>query len=312
MITLLVLSGAFLTAFVLIQVFLPATATIPPRIFCQRSILAASWASFCIGSQMIFSTYFCHFDSFHANVQLPVYYLPIWFQAIKDVSPIDSGIYLLPLILPMFIASILSGALTSRIGYYTPFMICGNCLMAVGAGMLTTLQVDTEHAKWIGYQVLYGFGLGNTLQAPNLAAQTVLKPEDIPVGTALMIFSQQLGGAIFVSVGQNVLSNQLARHLEGLQGFNPGMLTNAGATTFINQLSGAKRDRAVAAYNDSLRTVFQVGLIIVCLTLLGSLGLEWKSVKKAQKPAGACNTVESKVAGENTDLEDKVDGGGEK
>lgn len=109
-----------------------------------------------------------------------------------------------------------------------------------------------------------------------------------------------------------MLSNQLARHLEGLEGFNPGMLTNAGATTLINQLSGAMRDRVVAAYNESLRTVFRVGLIIVCLTMLGSLSLEWRSVKKAQNPAGARNTVEDKVPSENADPEDRVDRGGEK
>ncbi|GES58921.1 hypothetical protein ATEIFO6365_0003020400 [Aspergillus terreus] len=282
-IALLVLTGVCLIAFVLVQIFLPDTATMPPRIFWQRSIVAAFWASFCIGSQMIF-----------------VYFLPIWFQAIKSVSAIDSGIYLLPLILPMFFASILSGGLMSRLGYYTPFMIAGNCIMAVGAGLLTTLQVDTHRGNYIGYQVLYGFGMGNILQVPNLAAQTVLEPKDIPVGASMMSFAQQLGGAIFVSIGQTVLTNQLATRLAKLQGFNPSMLTKIGATSLIDQLPASIRDTAIAAYNEALRTAFQVGLIIVCLTMLGSMSLEWRSVKKSQKPTEANDTSK------DAELEDGV------
>lgn len=29
--------------------------------------------------------------------------------------------------------------------------------MSVGAGLLTTLQLDTGTGKWIGYQILYGY-----------------------------------------------------------------------------------------------------------------------------------------------------------
>lgn len=244
-------------------------------------------------------------QSIATNLYAPVYFLPIWFQAIKSVSAIDSGIYLLPLILPMFFASILSGGLMSRLGYYTPFMIAGNCIMAVGAGLLTTLQVDTHRGKYIGYQVLYGFGMGNILQVPNLAAQTILEPKDIPVGASMMSFAQQLGGAIFVSVGQTVLTNRLASHLAGLQGFSPSMLTKIGATSLIDQLPASVRDTAIAAYNEALRTAFQVGLIIVCLTMLGSMGLEWRSVKKSQKP------TETKDTSKDADLEDGVGKGGE-
>ncbi|KAF9889455.1 hypothetical protein FE257_007357 [Aspergillus nanangensis] len=255
-IALLVLTTLCSIAFILTQVFLPDTATLPPRIFRQRSVLAGFWASFCIGALLIYPCY-----------------MPIWFQAIKGASALESGIWLLPLILPMFIASIIGGALITRVGYYTPFMIGGNCLMAVGAGMLTTLQVDTPRPQWIGYQVLYAFGLGNILQVPNLAAQTVLELKDIPVGTALLAFIQQLGGAIFLSVGQNVLTNELANHLEGVPGFNRSMLTNTGATTLINELPGAMRGTVVSAYNESLCTVFQVGSYVYALVAGASLTL---------------------------------------
>ena len=54
-------------------------------------------------------------------------------------------------------------------------MIVGDCIMAVGGGLLTTLGVTATSAEWIGYQVLNGVGMGTMFQTPNLAAQTVVR-----------------------------------------------------------------------------------------------------------------------------------------
>lgn len=89
-----------------------------------------------------------------------VYYLPIWFQAIKGVTATKSGIMSLPLILGLVIVSIIGGALITIFGYYTPFMILSSILMSIGAGLLTTLKTDSGHGKWIGYQAMTGFGVG--------------------------------------------------------------------------------------------------------------------------------------------------------
>lgn len=45
-----------------------------------------------------------------------------------------------------------------------PFMLFSLALMAVGASLITTLEPDTLEGKWIWYQILFGLGLGTTLQ----------------------------------------------------------------------------------------------------------------------------------------------------
>ncbi|KAK9414434.1 putative MFS multidrug transporter [Seiridium unicorne] len=270
-IALLTLGIVLLLCFCVVQVYMPKTATLPPRIFKQRSILAGFWATLCIGSQMM----------------IFVYFLPIWFQAIKEVSAVDSGIRLLPLTLSMVVASMTTGILTSKIGYYTPFIIVGTCLLSIGAGLLTTLQVDTGEGKWIGYQILYGFGMGLSFQAPNLAAQTVLPTKDVPIGTSLMFFSQLLGGAIFISVGENVLNTQLVDRLSGLPNFNVGLVINNGATTLASSVPANLLGAVLEAYNESLRKCFQIGLIMACLTIFGAAAMEWRSVKKNQPKKNA-------------------------
>jgi MFS family permease len=221
-------------------------------------------------------------------------------------------------VLALVAASISSGILISRIGYYTPVMLVGVCLMAIGAGLLTTLEIDTPQAKWVGYQFLYGIGMGSTFQAPNLAAQTVLHNRDVPIGTSLMFFSQLLGGAIFISVGQNVLNNQLLERLSGLPGFSPDFIKNSGATS-LTQLPPQIRDIVLTAYNESLRKVFQVGLIMACLVVLGAVSLEWRSVKKnkekiasAKERAAEEGEAKEKKAVETDEDNEKTDVEGEK
>ncbi|GFF43174.1 putative HC-toxin efflux carrier TOXA [Aspergillus udagawae] len=263
-VALLVLAFVLLIAFVLIQVWKPEQATLPPRIFLQRSIASGFWASCCLGAHTI----------------LFVYYLPIWFQVIDGVSAVQSGVRLLPMLLPVVVASILTGQLVSRIGYYTPFLMLGIFLSSIGAGLLTTLGVHTSKAKWIGFQVLYGFGHGTCNQIPNMAAQTVLPREQVAIGASLMFFAQQLFGAVFTSVGQNVLSNQLAKRLA----ISPQMVQNSGATQLLDHVPVEDRAASLEAYNDSLRVCFQVGLVMACLATVGAVTMEWRTVKKKQLP----------------------------
>lgn len=184
------------------------------------------------------------------------------------------------MMISVVIMSILTGILTSKVGYYKPFLILGVLLAAIGAGLLTTLGINTSTSQWIGFQILYGFGFGFAGQAPNMAAQTVLPREDVPIGISLMLFGQQLFGAIFICVSQNVLDNQLANRLAGLPGITPAMIPVTGATDLLKLIPPKYRIAALEAYNSSLRVCFQVGLIMACLGILGGLTMEWRSVKK--------------------------------
>jgi len=166
-----VLAFVLLIAFILIQIWKPDQATVPPRIFIQRSIASGFWVSSCLGA--------------HMNVFM--YFLPLWFQAIDGLSAVASGTRLLAMMMPIVVASIITGQLVSRIGYYTPFLIFGVCLTAVGAGLLTSLEIHSSKARWIVGEIIYGLGQGFCSQAPNMAAQTVLPREDVAIGASLMV-----------------------------------------------------------------------------------------------------------------------------
>lgn len=80
-ILLFVLFGVFIIAFIGIQIWKGDRATVPPRIIKKRSIWSAAYYAFGLGAFFF----------------LLVYYLPIWFQAVKGASAVRSGIMALPL-----------------------------------------------------------------------------------------------------------------------------------------------------------------------------------------------------------------------
>ena len=90
------------------------------------------------------------------------------------------------MILGLVIVSIIAGIFITSLGYYTPWMIVSSLLMATGAGLLSTFEVGTGHAMWIGFQAIYGFGVGAGMQQGVIAAQTVCTLDDIPTATGTL------------------------------------------------------------------------------------------------------------------------------
>lgn len=147
-----------------------------------------------------------------------------------------------------------------------------------------TLQPDTASAKLSGYQILYGLGYGWAFQVPALVPQVILAAADVPVGISLMIFCQLVGSAIFAAVGESMLSIQLHSRLATIEGIDLGLLASSSATDILNKVPEALRDAVVVEFNEALRAVFQIGLLVCCISIIGPATLEWRSVKK--KTAG--------------------------
>ena len=282
-IVLLVLSGLLFSAFVCVEHWQQENATIPPRIIKNRSVAAGTIFAFFSGGSMMTMSYF----------------LPIWFQAIKGSSAVHSGIMNLPAILGITVASMVAGFGTKKIGYYTQFMYLSTVLSSIGAGLICTFTTNTAHPAWIGYQFLWGFGLGLGMQQPSVAAQTVLPKKDVSIGATLPYFTQTLGGSIFVSVANNVFDNKLAEGLRSIPGVNSNVVTNVGATDLRSVIPKQYLHSVLVVYNNALRNAFYVSAALAAATIIGSLAMEWKSLKKAaaEQQAAAMATNSASAQG---------------
>jgi EmrB/QacA subfamily drug resistance transporter len=264
-----VLFGVLTVVFLIIQYYKGENATVPFRVVKQRSVAAACWFAFCLGG-----TFF-----------VMIYWVPIWFQAIQGVSALESGIRSIPMVLSVVLASIISGVGTTAIGYNAPFYYLGTILMSVGAGLLTTFQVDTGKAEWIGFQIIYGLGVGFGIQQAVITVQVVLPLKDVPVGTALTMFMQTFGGAMFISVGQNVFNNTLLKGIRtSAPKVNPDIILHIGATDLRRAFPAALIYGIQVAYNNALTRTWYIAVAMACLTVFATLVVEWRSVKG--KPIG--------------------------
>ena len=209
-----------------------------------------------------------------------LYTLPLWFQAVKGTSAVESGIDTIPMVLALVVGAILSGGIITATGYYVPWMFVSTILMSVGSGLTTTFDKQTATKEWIGYQVIFGLGLGTGMQQASLAAQTVLNQKDVSIGISLMFFAQSLGGAVFVCVGQALFINHLSSALDNISGIDVGAILAAGATGLAKVVPVDKLTEVLLAYNDGLVRAFAVAVAVSCLMLIPALGMEWRTIKK--------------------------------
>lgn len=103
-----------------------------------------------------------------------------------------------------------------------------------------------------------------------------------------MNFSLNLGGALFIAVGQNVFTNRLLTNLAAnVPVLNPSIVLNTGATSLRTAVDPGSLEGVLVAYNDALIHAYYVSIALAGLSLIGALGMEWKSVKGKRVEATA-------------------------
>ncbi|KAI1335646.1 MFS multidrug transporter [Xylariaceae sp. FL0016] len=185
------------------------------------------------------------------------YYLPICFQAVRGNSPFMSG---------------------QRIGYYLLSVLLGTTLASVGSGLLSTLKESSSTRSWIGYQVVYGLGVG-------MVVQMALMPySKIPSALAILIFSQYFGASLFVTVAQSIFNNSMqdtlstnAPHVD-IQGIMDG-----GATAVRSLFSGQELDEVLAAYTASFDRGMYLATALSVMSFACGWGLGFKDIRKERQ-----------------------------
>lgn len=262
---LFVVFGVLIAVFVAIQIWKGERGTVAPRIFLNRTVLACAAFNFCLG----------------ASFFVMVYYLPLWFQAVQGDSAVHSSIRCVPMVLGLVIFAILSGAMVTALGYYSPFIIASSVVMAIGAGLLSTFTIDSGHSVTLGYPCLFGFGVGLGMQQSTTAIQASLAVSDIAVGTAIVLFAQMFGGALFLSVAQNIFQNKLLKTVAeaNFPGLEPNAVIALGATELRGAFKGEALNVALYAYNKALINCFYVSAAMGALAIVGAIFVPWNSVK---------------------------------
>ncbi|ETS85794.1 hypothetical protein PFICI_03819 [Pestalotiopsis fici W106-1] len=126
-------------------------------------------------------------------IQATTYFLPIYFQAVKNVSPTMSGVYFLTFALALFPFSGISAAILAKTGQYKALTLAGFALSAIGIGLFSTLDARSSHGEWIGFQIIAAAGTGFVFVVSLPSALAALPEKDVATATSAFAFIRALG-----------------------------------------------------------------------------------------------------------------------
>jgi EmrB/QacA subfamily drug resistance transporter len=276
--TIALLAGAVVlaVAFVLVELRV-AEPIIPMDLFKGRIFSGYAGYAFLLG-----------FAMFGALI-----FLPLYLQAVKDMSPTRSGLALLPMIVGIFCASIPSGQLMSKTGRYKIYPIISAILVSVAMLLLSTIALDTAYWQLAIYMFLMGSGLGLSMQITVTAAQNSVPRKHMGTATSTMTFFRSMGGAIGTAVYGAVLTSRLKSHLgdivpQAMHGMVDQLAKAANSVQALHALKPPMKGWALSGLVQAMGDVFLVSLPFLLIALI--LAIITPEQRLAGRSDGAAKT----------------------
>ncbi|TGJ80886.1 hypothetical protein E0Z10_g7884 [Xylaria hypoxylon] len=216
----------------------------------------------------------------HSLLTLEIlYFLPVYFQAIKLSNPTQSGVNTLPTVLLLVPSSVISGGLLSKFGRYKPFHLAGFGLLVLALGLFTRLRHDSPTGMLVILQIISAIGSGLALSTLLPAAQACLSDSDTAAATAAWAFLRSFGIVWGVAVPSAIFSAQATSLTEkglivdpntaAILGTGGGAYEHATAD-WVNSVptAGGLRDSVILLFEQSLEVVWIFGAAVAALGFL--------------------------------------------
>ncbi|KAF3064658.1 putative transporter C3H1.06c [Daldinia childiae] len=204
-----------------------------------------------------------------------LYFLPLYYEAVKEYSPIISGVAILPetgLVAPV---SVIAAVLCTRFGKYRWALWSGWICTTAGSGLLFLLAPDTSVPGWIFLNFLVSIGTGILFPAMSLGTQAASRPQDSGHTAGFFSFLRVFGQAIGVAVSGVAFQNQLQSELLNYEEFAPvATQYSRDATAIVGIIKalpdGTTKTDLKQAYSDSLHVIWLLMTVVSGVALLTS------------------------------------------
>jgi MFS family permease len=222
-----------------------------------------------------------------------VVFMPLFFQLVTGATATTSGLLIIPMLLTSTASTIASGRIMTRTGRYKVFPVVGFAIMALGLGLLST--VDGARGPAIGYLAVFGLGFGLVTQVLIVAIQNAVSRQEIGTATASVNLFRAIGGSLGVAVYGAVfaagLRHWLPRHVPG----GAAGVDARGIQASPAQLRSLPIDvqhGIAASVADALHTVFLTAAPIAAVGFAVVLFLRERPLRRASGAAGASGAAE--------------------
>ena len=149
--------------------------------------------------------------------------------------------------------------------------------MTLGLGLFINLNTSSSTAQVIIFQIVAGIGIGPGLQAPLIALQALVSPEDLATATATLGFIRNLATSMSVVIGGVVFQNGMhsRQYLLTAAGIDPKIVKalgdSAGANVgLVGTLEGTQKEAVKYAFAKSLQMMWILYTATAALGLLAS------------------------------------------
>ena len=246
-ITLLTVGGVLGVLFLVVE-WRAALPMMPLDMFRRPSVAAMLAQSFLFGA-----SYFGY-----------LYYLPLYFQNVKGLSPLMSAVVFLALVVPQSLASIVAGFYMSKFNRYIEVIYWGFGIWSVGQGLMIMCDENTHLGLVAFFLILTGSGTGCIFQPTLVALQAHCPKEQRAVVTSNRNTLRSLGASVSLAVSGALLANTLKRSLpEELQ----YLASNSFAAPDLHQFNTGQRQQIRQAYAAASRTVFIWCFVLIAVSL---------------------------------------------
>lgn len=193
---LFVTSGVLITVFCIQQFWAIGTTTshrLFPMEFFRSPIMVMMFLATACASVTIF---------------VPVYFIPLYFQFVRNDNALDAGIRLLPFVAFAVTMAVTNGAVMSKKPYYMPWYVMSGALCLVGSALLYTVDGNTSTAKIYGYSIVLGVGSGSFIQLSFTVVQAKAEKQKVPIAIGFLTFAQLIGPAVALCIANAVFLNE--------------------------------------------------------------------------------------------------------
>ncbi|KAJ4424724.1 hypothetical protein N0V82_000652 [Gnomoniopsis sp. IMI 355080] len=221
---------------------------------------------------------------FHGMVLIGMeYYLPLYFQSVKQASPFRSGLLILPLIITQAVGEIFAGVLIHRTGRYRETIWAGAVLMTIGTGLYILFGTDTSVATIVGLEIFGALGPSLLFQGPMVSIQNSVSQADTAAATAALGFIRISAMSLSVVVGGVVFQNSMNTKqpllaAAGLNGTVLDALSGSEAAANVNiagfDLDDSQRRVVLDAFAWSMRNMFIMYTCLAAVAMIASVSIK--------------------------------------
>jgi EmrB/QacA subfamily drug resistance transporter len=219
--------------------------------------------------------------------------LPIYVQSIRGISPIKSGLLMLPGSLLMGIMSPITGKLFDKYGGRV-LAVIGLSITIITSYFLSTLTLHTSYTELILIYSARMFGMSMVMMPVMTNGLNQLPARYYPHGTAMNSTLQQVSGAIGSALLVTIMSNRTKTHATDLAASAMKHLTGKPTPAALAEM---KQQIAMKAMLEGINDAFLVSVGIASIALV--LAFFIKRAKQAEdvQEMGTGKKVANKLVG---------------